>query len=103
MGPKPFRAVIVGGGVGGLTLANILEQMGIDYVLLEAYREFCPEAGASIAMLPAGQRILDQLGCKEAYVKGVPSLNTTKPILDGKPILIFRGYNDNMVKRWVLS
>ncbi|KAL8335607.1 hypothetical protein RB601_008592 [Gaeumannomyces tritici] len=99
MAPKPFRAIIVGGGVGGLTLANILEQLDIDYVLLESYRDFSPQAGASIAMMPGGQRILEQLGCKQAFVEGVPSLDTTTPTVQGKPIFIFRGYNENMIKR----
>ncbi|KLU91722.1 hypothetical protein MAPG_10239 [Magnaporthiopsis poae ATCC 64411] len=99
MAPKSFRAIIVGGGVGGLTLANILEQLGIDYVLLEAFRDFSPQVGASIAMQPGGQRILDQLGCKAGFVEGVPGLDTSKPTTAGKPILIFRGYNDSMVKR----
>ncbi|KAL8364969.1 hypothetical protein RB595_003993 [Gaeumannomyces hyphopodioides] len=99
MAPKPFRAIIVGGGVGGLTLANIFEQLAIDYVLLEAYRDFSPQVGASIAMLPGGQRILEQLGCNERFIEGVPSLDTSKPTIQGKPIFIFRGYNDNLIKR----
>lgn len=103
MAPKTFRAIIVGGGVGGLTLANIFEQLAIDYVLLEAYREFSPQVGASIAMLPGGQRILNQLGCKEPFVEGVPSIDTTKPTVQGKPIFIYRGYNDNLIKRLMFA
>ncbi|KAJ4129640.1 hypothetical protein NW754_003922 [Fusarium falciforme] len=59
----PFKVVIVGGSVAGLSVANMLEQFDIDYVLLEAYPQVAPQIGASIGILPNGFRILDQLGC----------------------------------------
>ncbi|KPM36548.1 hypothetical protein AK830_g10022 [Neonectria ditissima] len=62
-----FKIIIVGGSVAGLSLANMLEKAGIDYVLLEGYSEIAPQVGASIGLLPNGLRILDQLGCYEAY------------------------------------
>ncbi|RYP75305.1 hypothetical protein DL770_007428 [Monosporascus sp. CRB-9-2] len=43
----------------------MLEQHGIDYILLEAYPTIAPQAGASIGLAPNGLRILDQLGCYE--------------------------------------
>ncbi|KAK2808447.1 hypothetical protein FQN50_004655 [Emmonsiellopsis sp. PD_5] len=58
----PFKVLIAGGGIAGLALANMLQQHGIDYLLLEAYTEITPQAGASIGFLPHGLRILDQLG-----------------------------------------
>ena len=57
-----LRVVIVGGAVAGLTLAHALHHGGIDFVVLEAYKEIAPQVGASIAVLPNGARILDQLG-----------------------------------------
>lgn len=60
---RPFRVVIGGGGIAGLTLANALEKAGIDYVLLESRNSISPQVGASIGFLPNGGRILDQLGC----------------------------------------
>ncbi|VUC26567.1 unnamed protein product [Clonostachys rosea] len=63
----PFKVLIVGGSVAGLSLANMLEEFEIDYVLLEGYPDIAPQAGASIGLLPNGLRILDQLGCYEAY------------------------------------
>jgi len=59
---RPFKVVVVGGGVGGLSLALTLAKAGIDYVLLEAYPEISPKAGASIAVSPVGSRTLDQVG-----------------------------------------
>jgi 2-polyprenyl-6-methoxyphenol hydroxylase-like FAD-dependent oxidoreductase len=55
--------LIVGGSIAGLTLANTLEQLGIDYLVLEKYRKIAPDVGASICIFPNGFRILDQLGC----------------------------------------
>ncbi|SPQ25384.1 76920dad-2e05-476e-8657-376aa0d4bde4 [Thermothielavioides terrestris] len=60
--PDRFRVIIVGGGVAGLTLANALEQAGVDYVLLERRGEIAPQVGASIGVFPNAARILDQLG-----------------------------------------
>ncbi|GAW26859.1 putative fad binding domain protein [Rosellinia necatrix] len=57
------RIVIVGGGVAGLSLANMLERAGIDFVVLEAYEKIAPQLGASIAIYPQFARILDQIGC----------------------------------------
>jgi len=62
---KGFRVVIVGGGIAGLSLAIMLEKFSIDYVLLESHDDIAPPLGASIAMMPNGLLILDQLGCYE--------------------------------------
>ncbi|KAM0324543.1 hypothetical protein ACHAQA_007928 [Verticillium albo-atrum] len=60
-----FKIIIVGGSISGLSLANMLEKFGIDYVLLEGHSVIAPQLGASIGLLPSGMRILDQLGCYE--------------------------------------
>ena len=53
---------IVGGGVAGLSLANMLEKIGVSYILYEGYHDVAPNAGASLGLMPNGLRILDQLG-----------------------------------------
>ncbi|KAJ7656534.1 FAD binding domain-containing protein [Mycena polygramma] len=58
-----FKVLIVGGSIAGLVLANMLEQLGIDFLVLEGYTEIAPQVGASIAFHPNGCRILDQIGC----------------------------------------
>ncbi|KAJ7610283.1 FAD binding domain-containing protein [Mycena polygramma] len=58
-----FKVLIVGGSITGLALANMLEQLGIDFLLLESYPEIAPRVGASIGFHPNGCRILDQIGC----------------------------------------
>lgn len=60
----PFKAIIVGGGMTGLTLANIFEQYGIDYVVLEK-GQIAPTLGAGFSIWAPGARILEQLGCYE--------------------------------------
>ncbi|KAF2824862.1 FAD binding domain protein [Ophiobolus disseminans] len=62
---RPFRVIIGGGGISGLTLANALEKADIDYVLLESRDTITPQVGASIGFYANGGRILDQLGCYE--------------------------------------
>ncbi|RAL63110.1 hypothetical protein DID88_004193 [Monilinia fructigena] len=59
---KPFKVVIIGGSVAGLVLGNMLQLNGIDFIILEAYPKIAPQVGASIGLLPNGNRILDQLG-----------------------------------------
>lgn len=58
----PCKIVIVGGSVAGLALANTLEQVGIDFIVLEAWRDIAPQVGASIAIQPPMARVLDQIG-----------------------------------------
>jgi 2-polyprenyl-6-methoxyphenol hydroxylase-like FAD-dependent oxidoreductase len=65
---KPFKVVIVGGGVAGLSLAHCLEKAGIDYVMLEK-GVIAPPWGTSISVHPNGCRILDQIGALEEAEK----------------------------------
>lgn len=76
---KQVKILIAGGSVAGLSLANILEQLGIDYLVLEKYGTIAPDMGASIGIFPNGFRILDQLGCHDAIkslVKGAYAFQT---------------------------
>jgi 2-polyprenyl-6-methoxyphenol hydroxylase-like FAD-dependent oxidoreductase len=60
---KPFRVVVIGGGIAGLTMSHCLQKAGIDHVVLEAHPLVAAPVGASIGFWPHGMRILDQLGC----------------------------------------
>ncbi|KAK1483389.1 hypothetical protein CTAM01_13466 [Colletotrichum tamarilloi] len=67
------QIIIVGGGITGLTMALMLQDLGVDYVLLEAYGTVTPNVGASIGLFPNGLRILDQLGCyDDILARGQP-------------------------------
>lgn len=97
---KNFKAVIVGGSVSGLALANIFEQLGIDYVLLEAYNSWAPQVGASIGMLPHGTRILDQIGVRDIWTEGVPpAWNAAMTTTGGKSLLNYEGWDVHMAER----
>lgn len=64
--PPPFKVIIIGGSIVGLTLAHCLDHAGIDYVVLEKHQDVDPQLGAFIAILPNGARILEQLGLYDA-------------------------------------
>lgn len=59
----------MGGGIAGLTLAVMLDKVGIDYILLEAHDNIAPQIGASIGLFPNGLRILDQIGCYDKILE----------------------------------
>lgn len=60
---------IVGAGISGLTLAKMLELLGISYVFWEARSGIDEAAGAGVGLMPNGLRILDQLGLFEEVQK----------------------------------
>lgn len=68
---KQFRVLIAGGGISGLSMANMLQKSGIDFLVLEAYPDIAPQVGASIGFQPPGLRILDQLGMYQDIRKQV--------------------------------
>lgn len=101
MGAKSdFRVVIGGGSITGLTLANMLQQHDIDYVVLESYPDIAPQVGASIGILPHGNRILDQLGLFDKILELCPPLDSFHfRDQTGSVICEFRGMNHSMHER----
>lgn len=101
MGAKgDFRVVIGGGSITGLALANMLQLYDIDYVVLEGYSNIAPQVGASIGMLPHGNRILDQLGLYQKILELCPPLDSFHfRDKTGKVICEFRGMNHSMHER----
>ncbi|KAL4962870.1 FAD-dependent oxidoreductase [Aspergillus stella-maris] len=84
MEKHPFRVIIVGGSIAGLTLGHCLARAGIDYIVLEKANEVAPQVGASIGLLPHGGRVLDQLGLYEEVEKHIePMLKTITTCPDG--------------------
>lgn len=76
MPDRPFKVVIIGASVAGLSLANMLQVNGIDYVVLESSPIIAPQVGASIGLLPHGNRILDQLGLYRKLAEMTPPVDT---------------------------
>jgi FAD dependent monooxygenase len=69
----PFRVLIIGGSVSGLTLANALDRANIDFMVLEKRPDVVFGAGAALGLLPNGLRILDQLDIfSELMMAGTP-------------------------------
>ncbi|KAF4506495.1 hypothetical protein G6O67_006575 [Ophiocordyceps sinensis] len=64
-----FKVMIVGGSVAGLTLANLLERLGIDFIVLEARAEIASCTGTAIVWQPSELRILQRLGCVEDMLR----------------------------------
>lgn len=59
--PAKFRAVIVGGGLVGLTAAHIFTKVGIDFVILEKHNSVLTSQGTDLAVWPQTMRVFDQL------------------------------------------
>ncbi|KAI9042415.1 FAD-dependent oxidoreductase [Aspergillus affinis] len=57
--------VIIGGGIGGLTLGAILRRLEIPFVILERAPVVTPQ-GAGISLAPNCLRVLEQLGLLQA-------------------------------------
>ncbi|KFY88226.1 hypothetical protein V500_06467 [Pseudogymnoascus sp. VKM F-4518 (FW-2643)] len=95
-----FRVIIGGVGITGLTLANMLQLYGIDFVLLESNPDIAPEGRAGVSLLPHGNRILDQLGLYNkllALALPVDSLHFRDEF--GEVIREVRGVNQSMHER----
>ncbi len=75
------RIVIIGAGIGGLTLALALRQRGFEPRIFEQAAQLT-EIGAAIALSANGTRELDRLGCLDAL-----TAVSTEPTE-----LIFRGW-----------
>ena len=68
MPTKPIRAVIVGGGIGGLSAANALVRRGIDVRVFER-AEALGEVGAGVFVYPNSLRQLERMGLGQALAK----------------------------------
>ena len=75
MNPAPHTQVlIVGGGIGGLTLAALCRKLNISCLVLERSKKLSP-VGAGISLAPNALRVLDQLGLYEDIVRHGQSLD----------------------------
>ncbi|WP_432716168.1 FAD-dependent urate hydroxylase HpxO [Pantoea agglomerans] len=60
-----MKAIVIGGGIGGMSSAIALEKSGIDVEVFEAVKEMKP-VGAAISIWPNGVKCLNALGMKTA-------------------------------------
>lgn len=69
---RPFKVIIAGGSVAGLTLANALEKADIEWVLLEK-RDVVPSVGQTIFVMPCTTLVFEQLGIHKLLEEiGIP-------------------------------
>lgn len=98
-----LKVLIVGGSITGLSLALMLERVGIDFLLLEAHVDIAPEVGASIGLCPNGLRILDQLGCYDSLQEKSQNHsvnNSWYGTLDGRKVKEFEGLGGAVIERY---
>ena len=100
----PFKVLIVGGSITGLSLALMLEKHDIDFLVLEAYSDITPDNGGAIALMSGSFRILEQLGCYEPFhqkFKGgiSQSIHFHKP--NGEVFMEHDHVGDQSTERWV--
>ena len=78
-----LRAVVVGGGLGGVAAAVALARVGIDVQVHEQAQQLT-EVGAGVSLAPNGLRVLDRLGAGEAVRRaGVRYTATQLRLWDG--------------------
>ncbi|CAF1651355.1 unnamed protein product [Rotaria sp. Silwood1] len=66
---KARSVAIIGGGIGGLTVANALKRIGMSVSLYERAPYFIPTVGAAFGLQPNGQASLAHIGFKDQIEK----------------------------------
>jgi 2-heptyl-3-hydroxy-4(1H)-quinolone synthase len=69
-----LKILIVGGGIGGLTLINALREQSVEVTLVERSATVCP-SGAGIVIHPNGMSVLARLGLALEVLKAGVLLN----------------------------
>ena len=93
-----MEVAIVGGGIGGLTLALTLKQRGIDARVYEAAPEI-KAIGVGINVLPHGARILGELGLEDdlartaVVTKEAAFFNRFGQLIYREPLGRYAGYD----------
>ena len=81
-----LRAVIVGGGLGGMAAAVALAQAGIDVQVHEQAQQLA-EVGAGVSLAPNGLRMLERLGAGEEVRRaGVRYASAQLRLPDGRAV-----------------
>jgi salicylate hydroxylase len=81
-----LRAVVVGGGLGGIAAAVALAQAGIDVRVYEQAQRLT-EVGAGVSLAPNGLRVLDRLGVGDGIGRvGARYASAQLLLSDGRPV-----------------
>ena len=68
---KPFRVIIVGAGIVGLSLSHALHLANIDHVVLEKHDKIVSVRGAALIIWPPVARIFDQFGILDKIARTI--------------------------------
>ena len=68
---KPFRVIIIGAGIVGLSLSHALQLANIDHVVLEKHDKIVSVRGAALIIWPTVARIFDQYGILDKITKTI--------------------------------
>ena len=83
---KPFRAIVVGAGLVGLSLSHALQLANIDHVVLEKHNKVISLKGAGLVIWPGIARVIDQFGIlRKIQDTAVPITNQYQRYPDGSP------------------
>lgn len=63
-----MHILIIGGGIGGLTLANALQQLSVSYTLFEQAPEIC-EVGAGILLSSNAMQVIQHIGLHDRILQ----------------------------------
>ena len=81
-----LRAVVVGGGIGGIAAAVALARAGIDVQVHEQAQQLA-EVGAGVSLAPNGLRMLERLGVGEQVRRmGARYAASELRLPDGRPV-----------------
>jgi salicylate hydroxylase len=81
-----LRAVVVGGGIGGIAAAVALARAGIDVGVYEQAQQLT-EVGAGVSLAPNGLRMLDRLGASEGIRRaGARYASAQLRLFDGRAV-----------------
>ncbi|KAG0241835.1 hypothetical protein B0O80DRAFT_127595 [Mortierella sp. GBAus27b] len=81
--PSDITVTIVGGGIGGLSLANMFEKAGINYVVLEKATSI-RALGASLGLDASSMPVMEQLGLLKDFYEA------------SNPVRHFNFYNESI-------
>lgn len=77
-----MKAIVIGAGIGGMSVAIALKRFGIETAVFEAVKEIKP-VGAAISIWPNGVKCLNFLGMKES-LRALGGMMRTMAYLDFK-------------------
>ena len=81
-----LRAVVVGGGIGGIAAAVALARAGIDVGVYEQAQQLT-EVGAGVSLAPNGLRILERLGVGGGIRRASARYGSPQPrLFDGRAV-----------------